>query len=89
MKNLVLDVMHKQLRERPEHVGSLTEIKLCKTHLQPATFEDKIEGLSSNPELVEWGFKKKKSGDKLQGLRGYVVHMVEDFYCHLEGHCIT
>jgi hypothetical protein len=58
MKNLVRDVMHKHLRERPEHVGSLIEIKLCKTHLWPANFMDKIEGLSSNLELVEWGFKK-------------------------------
>jgi len=33
--------------------------------------------------------KKKKCGDKLLGLRGYVVHMVKDSYCHLEGHCIT
>jgi len=79
--------MHKHLRERPEHVGSLIEIKLCKTHLWSATCEDKIEGLSSNLELVEWGLKK--IGDKLSGLRGYVVQMVEDFCCHLEGHCIT
>jgi hypothetical protein len=58
MKNLVRDVMHKHLRERPEHVGALIEIKLCKTHLWPVTFEDKIEGLSYNPELHEWGIKK-------------------------------
>lgn len=50
--------MHKHLRERPEHVGALIEIKLCKTHLWPVTFEDKIEGLSYNPELHEWGIKK-------------------------------
>lgn len=79
--------MHKHLTERrPEHVGPLTEMKLCKTHLWPATFE----GFSSNLELVEWGFKKtKKSGDKLSVLCGYVVPMVEDFYWHLEWHCLT
>ena len=38
-KNRVRDVMHKHLTKRPEHVGPLTEMKLCKTHLWPATFE--------------------------------------------------